>query len=87
MLNAGTRSIASSDTGKTFPGGISDPDDDDHRHVHNADYNHLRSRSWYLAKGLQKHGLNRFVLTADAPDDAFTLTPQDGDSQGEEEPA
>ena len=59
----------------------------DHKHIHNADYNHLRSRSWYLAKGLKKHGLNRFVLTADAPDDAFTLTPQDVDVQDEEEPA
>ncbi len=59
----------------------------DHRHIHNADYNHLRSRSWYLAKGLKKHGLTRFVLTADAPDDAFTLQPPDVDSQDEEEPA
>ncbi len=61
----------------------------DHKHVHNTNYNHLRSRSWYLAKGLKKHGLKRFVLVADAPDDVFTLMSdddgsQDGELQGSE---
>lgn len=47
----------------------------DHRHVHNAAYNHLRNRSWYLAKGLKKHGLRRFIWSADAPETSFTIPP------------
>ena len=36
----------------------------DHRHLHNPSYNHLRRRSWYMRRGLQKHGLRRFAWTS-----------------------
>jgi hypothetical protein len=36
----------------------------DHRHLHNAAYNHLRGRSWYLRRGLKAHGLRRFLWSS-----------------------
>ena len=36
----------------------------DHKHVYRTDYQKLRNRSWYLEKGLRKHGLRRFMWTS-----------------------
>lgn len=36
----------------------------DHRHISNPAYTHLRNRSWYLRRGLKKHGLRKLEWTS-----------------------